>query len=228
MNPALLDGLEVWVAALLTLMVFSFLWRDNPLYKLAEHIFVGVSAAYWMVVGFWTTLWPNAVVELFPEAARVTHPDAEVGARDLGALIPVVLGLLMLTRLVPRFSWLGRWPTAFAVGTTAGFAIVRYLRSDLLNQVHATLAPGLIVREAGGVMWFATVNQVLILVGVVSGLAYFTYTRAERGGLSKLGRVGLVVLMITFGTSFGYAVMGRVTLLVGRLQFLMQDWLGAI
>ena len=62
-------SLEVWIGAALTLMVLSFLWRDNPFYKFAEHLFVGVSAGYWMVVGFWSTLWPNAVVKLAPAAA---------------------------------------------------------------------------------------------------------------------------------------------------------------
>jgi len=78
---------EVWTAALLTLMVFSFLWRDNPLYKLAEHIFVGVSAAYWMVVGFWTTLWPNAVARLWPGAVPLIQPGAEPVAADYGVII---------------------------------------------------------------------------------------------------------------------------------------------
>jgi hypothetical protein len=222
------SSLEVWIAALLTLMVFSFLWRDNPLYKLAEHIFVGVSAAYWMVVGFWTTLWPNAVARLWPPAVRVVNPEADPGGGDVGVLVPVALGCLMLLRLVPRFAWLSRWPTAFAVGITAGYALVRYLRSDLMAQVQATLGPGVVVRDASGVLWGATVNQLLILLGVVSGLAYFTYSRAHRGGLGRLARIGLVFLMITFGASFGYAVMGRVTLLVGRLRFLLGDWLGLI
>ena len=50
--------LQVWIGALLTLMVFSFLWRDNPFYKFAEHVVWGVSAAYWLVMGLWTTLGP--------------------------------------------------------------------------------------------------------------------------------------------------------------------------
>jgi hypothetical protein len=220
--------LEVWIGALLTLMVFSFLWRDNPAYKLAEHIFVGVSAAYWMVIGFWTTLWPNAVARLWPAAIQVIQPDAEPGPADPGMIVPVVLGGLMLLRLVPRLAWLSRWPTAFAVGITAGYALVRYLRSDLVALIYATLAPGVVVRDAGGIAWVATVNQILILVGVVGGLAYFTYTRSDRGTPGRAARLGLVFLMVTFGASFGYAVMGRVTLLVGRLHFLLGDWLGLI
>ncbi len=60
----------VWVAALLTLCVFSFLYRDNPFYKLAESIFVGVSAAYWMVVAFWDVLVPNLFAKIGPAAIQ--------------------------------------------------------------------------------------------------------------------------------------------------------------
>lgn len=222
-------SLEVWLAAALTLMVMSFLWRDNPFYKFAEHLFVGVSAGYWMVLGFWTTLWPNAVVKLVPAAARVTDPDAVLPERDLLVLIPMTLGCLMLLRLWPRMSWLSRWPTAFAVGTTLGYNLVRTLRSDLLSQIHATVAPGLLIRAADGtVSWGASANQWVLLAGTVCCLVYFTFTRREGGLRAPLARAGLLVLMVAFGASFAFAVMSRVTQLVGRMQFLLGDWLGLV
>jgi hypothetical protein len=227
-NAGVATSLEVWIGALLTLMVFSFLWRDNPLYKFAEHLFVGVSAAYWMAVGFWTTLWPNGVVKLWPEAVRVTQPDAAPGPADPGVWIPMLLGALMLARLVPRLAWLSRWPTAFAVGTTAGYALIRYLRSDLLAQMRATLEPGVLVRAAGAIDWAASAEQTVIVVGVVTGISYFTYSRSDRGPLGRLAQIGLVFLMVTFGASFGYAVMARLTLLVDRLHFLLGTWLGLV
>jgi len=221
--------LDVWIGAALTLMVFSFLWRDNPFYKFAEHLFVGVSAAYWMVMGFWSTLWPNGVVKLFPAAARVTDPDAAIGPAEPLTWIPILLGLLMLLRLWPRLSWLARWPTAFAVGTTLGYNLVRYLRSDFLKMIAATVSPGLLVTGAGGgVRWAVTLDQWLVVVGTICGLAYFTYTRRSGGLLSRPARLGLWVLMVAFGASFAYAVMGRVTILVGRLSFLLGDWLGLL
>jgi len=220
---------EVWLAAALTLMVLSFLWRDNPFYKFAEHLFVGVSAGYWMVLGFWTTLWPNAVVKLVPAAARVTDPAATLPDREPLVLIPLGLGCLMLLRLWPRLSWLSRWPTAFAVGTTLGYNLVRTLRSDLLSQIHAAVLPGLLIRAVdGSVAWGATVNQWILLAGTVCCLVYFTFTRGDRGARAPLARAGLMVLMVAFGASFAYAVMSRITQLVGRLHFLLGDWLGIV
>jgi hypothetical protein len=56
--------IQIWLGALLTLMIMSFLYRDNPFYKFAEHLFVGVSAAYWMVQGVWQTLLPNMLFKI--------------------------------------------------------------------------------------------------------------------------------------------------------------------
>ena len=42
------DAFMLTMAAFLTLAIFSFLYKDNPFYKFAEHLFVGVSAAFWM------------------------------------------------------------------------------------------------------------------------------------------------------------------------------------
>ncbi len=220
-------SLEVWIAAALTLTVLSFLWRDNPFYKFAEHLFVGVSAGYWMVLGFWSTLWPNAVVKLVPEAARVTEPAAELPDRDPLVIIPLALGLLMLLRLWPRAAWLARWPTAFAVGTTLGYNLVRTVRSDFLAQINATVSTGVLVRApAGTIDWIATANQGVIVVGTACCLAYFTYTRTARRVRGGIARAGLLLLMVAFGASFAYAVMSRVSLLISRLQFLLGDWLG--
>ena len=227
-DTGLLHSLEVFIGAALTLMVFSFLYRDNPLYKIAEHVFVGVSAAYWMVIGFWTTFWPNVVVKLFPAAQTVTNPDTSLPERDPAVIVPLILGLLMLCRLWPRLAWISRWPTAFAVGTTVGYSLVRYLRSDFLNQISATIDPGVLATADSGALWSARFDQFLIVAGTVCAVAYFTFSRARRSGLSILARIGLVFLMITFGASFGSTVMGRVTLLVGRLRFLLDDWLGLI
>jgi hypothetical protein len=221
-------SVEVWIGALLTLMVFSFLWRDNPFYKFAEHVFVGVSAAFWMVMGFWTTLWPGLIVKLAPSAARVVDPAARPGAWDPTALVPALLGLLMLSRLWPRLAWLGRWPTAFVLGTTAGYSLVRYLRSDFLYQIRATIGAGLAPRVDGAVSPSATLAAVLVLIGTVSGLVYFLQTRRDGRATGRVARLGLLFLMVTFGAAFGSAVMGRVALLVGRMNELLGDWLGVL
>ncbi len=220
--------LEVWIGALLTLMVYSFLYRDNPFYKLAEHIFVGVSAAYWMVAGFWSTFWPNVVERLAPASARVVNPGASPGEFEPLVLIPVALGCMLLLRLHPRTAWLARWPTAFAIGVSAGYNLVHYLRSDFLLQIHAAAAPGLIVLDGTRLDVAASLDRLLLLAGTLCGLAYFTFSRERRGATGFMAKAGVLFLMVTFGATYGYAVMGRVSLLIGRLRDLSGRWLGLL
>ena len=96
----------IWIAALLTLGIFSFLYRDNPVYKFCEHLFVGVSAGYWIVLTWNSTLLPNLVQPMFTDFFH---------ARHYGLLIPFALSILLFSRFFPRGDWLSRWPIAFMI-----------------------------------------------------------------------------------------------------------------
>ena len=157
---------------------------------------------------------------------RVTSPDAVPGRTDLTALAPLALGLLMLCRLVPSWSWLGRWPTAFVIGTTAGYGLVRYIRSDFVYQIRATVGRGLYPMVDGRWLWQESLAALVILVGTLSGIVYFINTREHRGAYGRVARLGLMFMLVTFGASFGSAVMARIALLIGRFQELLGDWLG--
>ncbi|MFQ5499905.1 MAG: hypothetical protein ACE5FH_09550, partial [Candidatus Zixiibacteriota bacterium] len=137
----ILQAFLVTISVFLTLCIFSFLYQDNPYYKFAEHLFVGVSAAYWMCQAFWTTIVGN----LFPRISRglseAFGQQYQPGDLNFFYWIPVILGILLLMRLSPKGGWLSRWPLAFIVGTTAGLNFVRYLRSDFVVQVSSTFVP---------------------------------------------------------------------------------------
>ena len=68
----------------------------------------------------------------------------------------------------------------------------------------------------------------VIVSGVLGGLVYFFFSKEHTGLFGKASRYGIWILMLTFGASFGYTVMGRISLLVGRLTFLFEDWAGII
>jgi hypothetical protein len=135
-DHAMRDAFLVTLAAFLTLAIMSFLYQDNPYYKFAEHLFVGVSAAYWMCMGFWSTIVGNLV----PRVSAGLSGFFEVPYQSFNILfyIPIIMGVLLLMRLSPKGGWIARWPLAFIVGTTAGLNFVRYLRSDFVKQISAT------------------------------------------------------------------------------------------
>ncbi len=211
----------VWIGAILTLGIFSFLYKDNPFYKFSEALFVGVSAGYWFVVIFWQYFLPKLVDNLaLAYSELVTN-----GRIDYHwiYLIGGFLGVLMLLRLFPKVGWLSRWSLAFVVGTTAGLQFTRYLQSNAIIQVKGTILPLFV----GGDL-YTTIGNIVIVVGTSCGLIYFFFSKEHKGAFGGAARVGILFLMITFGALFGYTVMSRMSLLIGRLHYLFSDWLGLI
>jgi len=217
---------QLWVGALLTLMIFSFLYKDNPLYKFAEHLFVGVSAAYWMVQGFWQQIMPNLMAKLFPRQFENLVEAAQGQPAEYIYIIPLLLGLILLTRLITPIAWLSRWAMAFIIGYTAGSNLPRYLASDFIRQVEKTLALPLVATHADNwLQWIMySISNLVIFGGVICGLIYFYFSKEHTGAFGRASRVGIWVLMVAFGASFGYTVMARISLLIGRLEYL-GDWI---
>jgi len=218
----------VWVAAFFTLFILSFLIRDNPFYKIAESVVVGVSAAYWMVVGFWTTIVPNLLGKLFPEWVNgwaIPGLDAQA---EWAYLAPLILGGMLLWRLSPKGSWISRWPLAFIIGTTAGIRLMGFLHADFLSQIRNTITTIWVTDVAGSFIFWESVRSLILVVGVLSSVVYFFFSIEHKGFVGRTAKLGIWFLMITFGAAFGYTVMGRIALLAIRLEFLLDDWLWLI
>lgn len=220
--------LGLWVSAFCTLAIFSFLYGDNPLYKFTEAVFVGVSAAYAMVVAFWTEIVTNLYAKLMPGLARMTFfPDMDKKVEaDLLYLIPLVLSVLLLWRLAPKGNWIARWPLAFFIGATAGIRLISYLETDFIGQLQSTVMPFLVFAADGSLLWIKSLRNTVVIVGVLSCMVYFFFSVEHEGIIKYISRLGIWFLMVTFGASFAYTVMGRIALLSGRLDFLFKDWLG--
>lgn len=204
------------VALLLTLAIFSFLYSDNRLYKFAEHLFVGVSAAYGVALTYQQAVVPLIIDPLFrPERTE----DKTV---HYLVIAPTILGLMMFSRFVRRYDWLSRWPIAFAMGIGAGLAIPASVQTSLLPQLHGTMAP-LVPLVAGKVDFMAGIDNLLLFVGVVCVLIYFYFSMEHKGVFGAASKVGVWFLMVAFGAGFGNTVMARISLLIGRIQFLRFD-----
>lgn len=222
----------IWIAAFFTLCIFSFLYRDNVFYKLAEAVMIGTTAGYAMVAGFWDGIVVNLMSELTPGVTRDwALPGTPLDKSwDPWYLAPLVLGLMLLWRLAPRGGWIARWPLAFIIGTTAGIRLTGYLDADFVSQIRSTIIP-LVVMPAAGFdarsAWLS-IRNVMLVSGVLACLTYFFFSIEHRGIVGRVSRLGIWILMITFGASFAFTVMGRIALLAARLTFLFDDWLWLI
>ena len=194
------------IAALCTIAIFSFLYKDNPFYKGAEHLMIGLSVGYSLGqlfhMGFKPYLW---------------NPVLKEGRIEL--LIPAAIGLLYFGFLHPKTRWLIRIPIALFMGIGAGFSIGPVMQANIYTQLQATIVPlfqyGLTFGEA--------LSNILLIVGVLTAIIYFFFSWKHKGVIGGFAKVGIYFLMIGFGASFGLTVMGRISLLIGRIVFLFQD-----
>jgi hypothetical protein len=215
------EVIGVWIGAILTLGIFSFLYKDNPFYKFSEALFVGVSAGYWFVVTFWQYFLPKLIDNLVL-AYTLLVTEGKIDYHWF-YLIGGALGVMMLLRLLPNIGWLSRWSLAFIVGTTAGLQFTRFLESNGIIQVKGTILPLIVGGDLG-----TTIGNLIIVVGTFCGLIYFFFSKEHKGVFGGAARVGVWFLMITFGALFGYTVMSRMSLLIGRMDYLFSNWLGLI
>jgi hypothetical protein len=217
-------GIGLMVAAGLTLAMYSFLYKDNPVFKLVEHLYVGVSVGYIIIRTIYDNLLPNLINPLFiPEAGK---------SPDLFLIIPAFFGVLMLSRFIPKYAWVSRWSIAFIVGWGSGMAIPRVLKTFIFEQAKSTMDPlsATAMFSIKGGFWgtLTAWSPILVIVGVICVLMHFLFSLEHKGVVRSISKVGIGFLMIAFGAGFGYTVMGRMSLLIGRVTFLLKDWLHVI
>jgi hypothetical protein len=205
-----IEHLQIWLGALLVLSLFSFLYKDNPFYKMAEHIFAGLSAGYY--VGL---VWQAVIIQ------QLVNPMFDEGQWWL--VFPGFLGVLMFARFFPKWSWVSRISLAFIMGNTAGVFLISQLHGFVMPQVRATM---MALNPAQGFAGFLL--ALIIVVGVVTTLVYFYFSKEHKGALGVTAKVGIWFIMISFGAHFGYTVMARISLLIGQVRFLLFDWGGSI
>lgn len=208
------NDVSVWIAAFFTLCILSFLYRDNPFFRFAENTFAGVSLGYYIGNTFDQTFMPNLWEPL-------TASGTATGDRAW-LVFAMLVGVFLYARYVKPLAGLSRWALAIYVGYYMGLQMMQKLQGDVQPQAADT-----ITSLGAGVTGFGPwIGSVVMVVGVLSVLVYFFFSAEHKGALGRFSRLGVWFLMISFGASFGYTIMGRVSILIGRVTYLLTDWLG--
>lgn len=206
------------ISCILTIMVLSYLVGDNPLFRVAVFIFVGVSAGYVGAVALYQVILPKVIMPL------INDPRA-----NLALLVPILLSLLLLAKIFPRISWLGSASMAFMVGVSAAVAIAGALIGTIVPQFIAAIAPfGLEDSTGVGSIIENLAEGAIMLLGTVTALAYFHFgVKSSAGGAGStnpvmrvLGLIGQFFIAVTFGVLFTGAYAAAVSALIGRMYFI--------
>jgi hypothetical protein len=208
------DLVSGFISFLLTLMILSYLIGDNPVFRVAVYIFIGVSAGYVAAVAWWQVLYPKIFVPL------LTGSFLE----RLLALIPLILGVLLLMKLSPRTSWLGTPSVAFLVGVGAAVAVGGAVMGTLIPQTQASF--NVFNPTSSGESWLARLFfGAIMLVGTITTLVYFHFgAKSTAGGPQRsklviwLGWIGQVFIAITLGVLFAGVFAAALTAMIERLN----------
>lgn len=203
-----------FAAGVVTLAIFSFLYKDNPFYRLAEHLLIGLSVGFTLVMLFNSVLMDLLFVPLFAKS-------------EVDKVIPLLFGLTMFARFRRSWSSWSKPALALMIGAGAGASIPNMLDARILQQLAASVRQFAAI-GAGAADWWAIVTAIISLVGVLTVMVYFFFTRPDREWINGISRLGVYFLMLFFGATFGYTVTSRLTLLIGRLEFLLGDVLGLL
>jgi hypothetical protein len=216
------DLIWMGVSFVLTLLVFSYLLGENPVFRVVSYIFVGVAAGYIAVVVIYQVLLP-----------RLVWPMINGGSSErLLVLIPLLLSALLLAKMSARLSPLGNIPMAFLVGVGAAVIIGGAVLGTLIGQVRASIhlfdpAVANTLQQSPALRIF---EGLVFLVGTVSSLMYFQFSINTQPGLPPknpawldiVQKIGKVFIAITLGALFAGVYAAATAALIDRLDFIVK------
>lgn len=222
------DVVGVWLAALLTILVFTYLVRDTFLFRIASSLLVGTA------IGFVSAVVIRNV--FMPLMARLVDEIFDLPDSWLALLIdvlPVVLGISLFAKLTPNFrsTTFSNLGMAFLFGIGAALAIGGALSGVFVPQLTATMVS--VAPQGASLDW---INALLIVIGTLGAFLAFRFIqpgprpwqRAYDMVTKGWGTIGRGFIMVAFGGILASLITARVSALVGQLYFLVHDWLGVV
>ncbi|MDL1894930.1 hypothetical protein FBQ82_01525 [Anaerolineae bacterium CFX7] len=225
-SSGICDALGVWLSALLTILVFTYLVRDSFLFRLASGLLVGTAVGFASAVILGNVLLP-LLSRLLDQVLGLPDTWAEL----LLSVLPIVLGVSLLLRLTPTFrtSTFSNIGLAYLFGIGAALTIGGALAGNLVPQLVATMTIPLVPQDS----LLEWANGIIILIGVIGSFLAFrfiqpgnrSWQRAYAAITHVWGTIGRGFIMIAFGAILASLILARVSVLVSQLYFLLHDWL---
>lgn len=205
----------IWslISFILTIMVLSYVIKDNPLFKAATYLFVGVTTGYFAVILIYQVLLPKLINPIFSGSSQEL----------IFIALAFLLCLMLLFKFSTRFNRLGTIPMAIIVGVGAATIISGAIFGTFLPQIGST-ANNFQLTKQGNILLGS-----YILIGTIITLLYFQFTIIPgikiTNNDSKLFRImrnfGKVFIGITLGSIFAGVILSTLIALIERISFLI-------
>ena len=194
----------------LSLCIFSYLIGDNPLFRFAVHLFIGVSAGVVTITVLYQVLYPKLLLPLVSGGS----------GQRWTAIVPLVLALLLLSRISPKAGQIGAIPSAYLLGTGAAITVGGVVLGTIFPQFGATINPFSLSTEVS-----EKVEGAIILVATITSLLYFYFgARLEIGKplsrplwIEVSAKIGQVFILISLGAVFAGVYLTSISALTERL-----------
>ncbi len=191
------------VSAILTLSVFSYLWKENAAFRFTEHTFVGLAVGHGITLSW-------------HQAFKVYHQTYVVEQGYWWFMLLLPIGALYYFRFFfdGKYGWLASYPISITMGWGMGYTLARGYRSTLVQLADTMVS----LRD---------MEKILFFVIWMCAMMYFFFTVGKESKIvATCGKLGRYFMILAFGTAFGNTINGRISLFLGRLSFLLTDFLG--
>jgi len=193
--------LSVLISTALILIIYSILYRENPAFRFGEHLLVGATVGHALVIGVFQ-IRDLAVI-------KIQSGLATGNLSDIAYIIPIILGAMIYLQYSKTYRYLSKVAIALMISVGIALSIRGLLFVNVIGQIKGALKP------------LTDINSIVYLIGLVCVLLYFVYEKRASDIAGPLPIFGRYLLMMTMGAYFANAIMGRISIVIGTINFLL-------
>lgn len=200
---------------ILTIMIFSFIFGDNPLFRIATYFFIGVSSAYVLVLLVYQVVIPKLLLPLFSGGLN----------QRLLQFIPLLLSTLLIFKLFRKTNQIGNISLAILVGGGAAIILTSAFTGTILPMMNMVTDP--FSFSSLSIQNFF--SGIFLVLGVTSSLLYFQMSSLKENSSFQIPSkiktitqyIGVIFIGISLGSVFAGVIISSAIALFERINFVI-------
>ncbi len=203
MQPS--GDIGVWIAAIVSIGYLSATYKDTLFSRIAFETTVAAGIGHYML------------------SALVTIKDGIIQpafSGEIVSIIMLILGVMLLMRLWPKYSWVSRYPSSVFFGVGAGVTVAGAVSAMILGQISGTIFNFSAIASQPAEL----IGSIFLVVGVLCILSYFIFTVKRVGLLRYPQSFGRFLLMYLFASYTNLWTIGGMQIVAEQIIFDTLGW----